>query len=279
MTRHPAIAPALVFTLALALASGEASPALARQDPGATKILLIGKDRDHPPATHEYMAECALLKTCLEQTPGVEAVVSNGWPTAPEAVEGVDAIVLYTANGGDVLLDPSHREQAERLAADGVGLVALHWGTGASAGNGPRYLELMGGWFSREIGSEIPVVDSAIRPADPSHPIARGWEATPMRDEYYIKLKHLDEARPVILAEVQGTDAPVGWIYERPGGGRSFGYVCGHFHHCFAIPAFRRSVVNGILWAAGLEVPEGGAPVEASEADLTLPPDPRVPGR
>ena len=100
-----------------------------------------------------------------------------------------------------------------------------------------------------------------------------------MRDEYYIKLRYLDGAAPVVLAEVRGEDYPVGWAFERPEGGRSFGYVCGHFHDCFTIPAFRRSVVNGILWAAGHEVPEGGAAVEASEADLTLPPDPRVPGR
>lgn len=274
MTRRTWLALATGLSLA---GSAPASAPAGAQDK-TTKILLIGKDRDHAPETHEYMAECALLETCLEQTPGVEAVASEGWPTEPGAFEGVDAIVLYTANGGDVLLDPSHREQADRLIADGVGLVALHWGTGAGEELGPRFLEVMGGWFNTAF-AEIPVVDSAIRPADPDHPIARGWQTTPMRDEYYIKLKHLDAAKPVVLAEVQGTDYPVGWVYERPDGGRSFGNVCGHFHDCFEIPSFRRSVVNGILWSAGLEVPEGGAPVEASEQDLTLPPDPRVPGR
>ena len=268
MNRH------LWTTLALALAF--ASPALAQDE--TTKVLLIGKDRDHPPKTHEYMSECALLKTCLEQTPGVEAMVSNGWPADPAAFEGVDVIVLYTAVGGDFLLDPAHREQAEQLIADGVGLVALHWGTGAGAEAGPRYLDVMGGWFNNEF-AEIPVVESAIRPADPDHPISRGWDTTPMRDEYYIKLRHLDGIKPVVLAEVKGADYPVGWVLERPDGGRSFGYVCGHFHDCFKLEAFRRSVVNGILWTAGVEVPEGGAPVEVSESDLTLPPDPRVPNQ
>ena len=245
---------------------------------GTTKVVLIGKDRDHPPRTHEYMAESRLLASCLEQSPGVEAVVSDGWPTDPSVLEDADAIVLYTAQGGDVLFDPGHREQAEQLLADGVGVVLLHWGTGASPGErGEKTLEAMGGWFHNSF-AEIPVVESAIRPADPDHPIARGWSETPMKDEYYIKLKHLDEAEPVVMAEVKGTDYPVGWVYERPGGGRSFGYVCGHFHECFTIPAFRRSVVNGILWAAGREVPEDGAPVEASEEDLALPPDPRADG-
>jgi type 1 glutamine amidotransferase len=264
--------------MALGLALTMTGPMAAiAQEEDTTRILLIGKDRDHPPETHEYMAECALLKTCLEQTPGVEATVSDGWPTDAGAFEGVDAIVFYTANAGDILLHPDRREQAEALIADGVGLVALHWATGASMENGPDYLKIMGGWFN-SMFSEIPVVDSAIRPADPDHPISRGWSDTPMRDEYYIKLKYLDEAKPVVMAEVQGTDYPVGWVYERPDGGRSFGYVCGHFHECFTIPEFRRSVVNGILWAADREVPEGGAPVEATEEDLTLPPDPRVSG-
>jgi len=265
MTRRSLLAIPVVLAAVSASAAEETA-----------KILLIGKDRDHAPRTHEYMHECGLLAKCLEQTPDVEAVVSNGWPTDPAVFEDLDAIVLYTANGGDVLFDPAHREQTEALLKDGVGIVALHWGTAASPGeNGERFLETMGGWFHNSF-SEIPVVDSSIRPVAPDHPICQGWETTPMRDEYYIKLKYLDEAKPVVMAEVQGVDYPVGWVYERPDGGRSFGYVCGHFHDCFRIPAFRRSVVNGILWAAGVEVPEGGAPVEASEADLELPPDPRV---
>jgi type 1 glutamine amidotransferase len=248
------------------------TPALASE---SVKVLLIGKDRDHPPRTHEYMSECNLLAKCLRQTPGVEAVVSNGWPTDPKVFEGVKAIVLYTAIGGDILHDPSRKEQVDRLLKEGVGIVALHWGTSASPGGpGEEYLKTMGGW-SHNSFSGIPVRDSTIRRIEPSHPIARGWSDTPMHDEYYINLRFLPEAKPLIVAEIDGKDYPVAWTYDRPDGGRSFGYVCGHFHDCFKIPAFRRSVVNGILWAAGVEVPEGGAPVDASEADFELPPDPR----
>lgn len=239
------------------------------------KVLLIGRGPDHPPQTHEYLFECRLLAKCLEQTPGVTAVVSDGWPTAPDAFDGVDAIVLYTAVGGDVLHDASRAEQVEELLASEVGLVALHWGTGASVDErGEASIRSIGG-FANLAFTGIPVVDSTIRPADPDHPICRGWSETPMHDEYYINLRFNPAIHPVIRAEVEGKDYTMGWTLERPGGGRSFGYVCGHFHDCFRLPAFRRSVVNGILWAALVEVPEGGAPVEATEADLTLPPDPR----
>ncbi|WP_169977636.1 ThuA domain-containing protein [Tautonia rosea] len=265
--------PRRFWMIALTLGAAIASTAVAQDE--TTNILLIGKDRDHPPKTHEYMAECALLAKCLEQTPGVKATVSDGWPTDADAFKDVDAIAFYTANAGDIFLNPAHREQAEQLLSDGVGLVALHWSTAANMENGPRWMEIMGGWFNPSF-SEIPVVESSIRPVAPDHPIARGWDETPMTDEYYIKLKYLDAAKPVVMTEVNGTDYPVGWVYERPDGGRSFGYVCGHFHDCFRIPAFRRSVVNGILWTAGVEVPEGGAPVDVTDQDLVLPPDPRV---
>src|SRR5438876_3153565 len=36
-----------------------------------TRILLIGKDRDHAFSHHEYMADCEILAKCLRQTPGV----------------------------------------------------------------------------------------------------------------------------------------------------------------------------------------------------------------
>ncbi len=239
------------------------------------KVLLIGRSPDHPPQTHEYLFECNLLAKCLEQTPGIEAIVSDGWPTDPATLDGVKAIVLYTAVGGDVLHDPSRAERVKKLLASDVGLVALHWGTGASVDErGDASIQSIGG-FANLAFTSIPVTDAEIEPADPDHPISRGWSKTPMHDEYYLNLRFNEAIHPVIRADVEGKSHTLGWTLERPGGGRSFGYVCGHFHDCFKIPAFRRSVVNGILWSAGVEVPEAGAPVGASEADLTLPPDPR----
>ena len=75
---------ALAVTLLVLCAGGDA------RTEEKSKIVLIGHDRDHPFGTHEYMADCRLLAKCLEQTPGVEAVVSNGWPwragSAPIAI-------------------------------------------------------------------------------------------------------------------------------------------------------------------------------------------------
>src|SRR5262249_14442339 len=115
------------------------------------KILLIGKDRDHAFTTHEYMADCELLAKCLKQTKGIETVVSNGWPKDEALLKDVKAIVLYTANGGNVLLGGPQRKQAEEMLKNGVGLTAIHWSTGAGKGEvGEQWQKTLGGWFSTD---------------------------------------------------------------------------------------------------------------------------------
>lgn len=257
-----------LFVLALCV------PVLSAAEP-ATKILLIGKDRDHPYRSHEYMAECRLLSKCLKQTPGVATVVSNGWPKDSAALADLDAIVLYTANGGDVLFGGPHRAQVKELLDDGVGLVAVHWSTGAtSEETGQPLLSALGGWFSTDF-SRLKVTNTKLRQPDSTHAIARGWSDYDLVDEYYLDLKFLPESQPMMTVEIEGEVFPVGWIYERPDGGRSFGFVCGHFHKNFGIDPFRRSIVNAILWAAHHDVPQEGAPAKIEPADMELPPDER----
>ncbi len=240
------------------------------------KILLIGKDRDHPFKTHEYMAECKLLAHCLEQTSGVETVVSNGWPMDLGILKDVKAIVLYTCNGGDVLLAGPHRKQVEDLLENGVGLTALHWGTGANKDVGEAWQQVLGGWFSTDFSKYL-VRTTRLQKADPPHPIGRGWTEYDLRDEFYIQLKFQPETKPVMKAVIDDQEYVLGWAYERPDSkrGRSFGFVCGHFHDNFGEKPFRQAIVNGILWTAGREIPEAGAPCEITPNHMELPPDTR----
>ena len=68
------------------------------------------------------------------------------------------------------------------------------------------------------------------------------------------------------------SDVTVGWVYERPDGGRAFGTTLGHPYKNFQIESFRRMIVNGILWSAHVDVPRAGAPVNVGEQFLKLPP-------
>jgi type 1 glutamine amidotransferase len=240
-----------------------------------TRILLIGKDLDHPRNTHTYMNDCELLAKCLRQTKSVETQVSNGWPKDQHVLKDVKAIVLDTRMGGTVLFrGPQHR-QVEEMLKKGVGVTAIHWATGAETPEGEQWLHTMGGWFNAERDgfSRYLVQTSKLHQADPAHPVCRGWKDYDLHEEYYFKLRFLPEAKPVITTVIEGTTYPVGWIYERPNSdrGRSFGFVGGHFHDNFADRAFRQAIVNGILWTAHIDVPENGAPISITSKDMELP--------
>lgn len=243
----------------------------------ATKILLIGKDLDHPRNTHTYMSDCELLGKCLRQTSGVATVVSNGWPKDPEALKDVKAIVLDTRLGGTLLFRGPQRHAAQEMLDKGVGITAIHWGTGAETPEGEPWLRAMGAWFNAERDgfSRYLVQSSKLHRSDPAHPICRGWKDYDLRDEYYFKLRFLPEAKSVMSTVIGGTEYPVGWVYERPNsnGGRSFGFVGGHFHDNFGEKAFRQALVNGILWTAHIEVPPEGAPSSIVAKDMELPPE------
>jgi type 1 glutamine amidotransferase len=263
----------LLLTLAAWLL---ASSALVAAEPKA-KILLIGKDLDHARNTHTYLSDCTLLAKCLRQTDGVETVVSNGWPTDPADVKGVTAIVLHTRLGGTVLFRGPQRRQVEELLKQGVGVTAIHWGTGAETPEGGPWLQTMGAWFNAEADgfSRYLVQTSKLRQTDSGHPICRGWSDFDLHEEYYFDLCFLPRARPIMSTAIEGKDYPIGWVYERrdANGGRSFGFVGGHFHDNFGITPFRQAVVNGILWTAHLDIPEKGAPIAITPKDMELPPE------
>ncbi len=46
------------------------------------------------------------------------------------------------------MLSDKNKSQAEALFKRGVGYTAINWATGANLLNGPRYEQLLGGWFN-----------------------------------------------------------------------------------------------------------------------------------
>jgi trehalose utilization protein len=61
----------------------------------------------------------------------------------------------------------------------------------------------------------------------------------------------------------------VAWAYERPNGGRGFGFTGGHFHRNWGHDDFRTLVLNAIAWCSKVQVPKGGVPsVKPTEAEL-----------
>ena len=61
-------------------------------------------------------------------------------------------------------------------------------------------------------------------------------------------------------AIANGEAQHVAWAYDRPDGGRGFGFTGGHVHANWADDNFRKIMLNAIVWTANVEVPEDGVP-------------------
>ena len=80
--------------------------------------------------------------------------------------------------------------------------------------------------------------------------------------------------RGVDAAAHPGRSEVMAWAFERPAGGRSFAFSGGHWYGNWLdspetpyAPAQRRVVAQGILWTAGVTIPDGGVAVDVDPAE------------
>jgi hypothetical protein len=253
-------------------------------DPNLTKIALVAGKMSHGPGEHEFFGGTALLMNLLKQTPGVFPVMArDGWPKNPKTFEGIKSVVFFMdGGGGHPIIQADHREVVAKLMDAGVGFVNLHYAVEYPKSQSDHILNWLGGYY--EQGFSTNPHWKADFASLPVHPITRGVKPFAIQDEWYFNIRFAPAAadvKPILKAtppddkrgtkdakEHPGREEIVAWVYERPNGGRSFGFTGGHFHRNWGDENFRRLVVNAILWTAHVEVPEGGAKVEMDPADL-----------
>jgi len=240
------------------------------------RVLLLGQKRDHPAGTHEYMAGLKVLAKCLERVPGVESTIIRAdepWPEGPGLLKRADGVVTYLGQGAKWLqVDPKRLEALQQLAARRGGIVALHWAIGAQdAKYIPRHIEIVGGCHGGP-DRRYTILEGEVQVADRQHPITFGVDDFRLHDEFYFKLKFAAKGRirPILRVPIEGKAEVVAWAFERPDGGRSFGFGGMHFHRNWQSAACRRLIVQGLLWTLELPVPKGGLPVDVAEEDLKL---------
>jgi type 1 glutamine amidotransferase len=247
--------------------------------PGAairTVVFLAGPD-SHGPWAHEHRRGSELLAAALRERDAATRTVMiyGGWPEDVAVFDNADAVVIYCDGGSSHLIN----EQLAVLRAwldDGVGVAALHYAVEVPKGSpsAQAMLEAVGGYF--ETDWSVNPHWTAHFSALPPHPVAEGVEPFAMKDEWYFNMRFVDRmtgVTPLLVAvppasTMERSDGPhsgnpavramvergqpqvLAWAYQRPGGGRGFGYTGGHFHANWEDDNARQLVLNAIEWVA-----------------------------
>ena len=258
-------------------------------------IVLVAGTRSHGPGEHEHNAGVQLLAKCLTGYPGVKVRMHlNGWPTNSGAFDGADTILLYMDGGdGHPVLKGERLNELDALMKKGVGFVAVHYAVEILKDKGgPQFLDWMGGYFE-PFYSVNPHWEANFKTL-PAHPVTRGVKPFKISDEWYYHMRFVEGMKGVtpILTdtppdktrgtpgstsirggnpEVQkhmGEAEHMAWAYQRPNGGRGFGFTGAHFHKNWGNDDFRKLVLNALLWTAKAEVPKDGVLSTITAEDL-----------
>jgi type 1 glutamine amidotransferase len=252
------------------------------EDAKPKRLLLVSQGPDgHPPGTHEYVAGQKLLAQSLAKAPGLEVTTSfadTDWAEGPELLGKCDGVVLFLSEGGKWMnADPRRKEALVRLAERGGGITGLHWAIGnKEAENIEIVLKLLGACHGGP-DRKYKVFAANVAVAAKNHPIAAGLTDFRVFDEFYYQLKRDPKASgftSLLTVNVPEEKEPqtVCWSWERPGGGRSFGFSGGHFLDNWRKPEYQRLFAQGILWTLEMKPPEKDfpAPLAAEEPLLRL---------
>ncbi|MEO7412606.1 MAG: ThuA domain-containing protein [Opitutaceae bacterium] len=304
--------PRFLSSLAITLALS-ASAILAADAP--KKIVFIAGPLDHgrPPA-HQYLAALEGIQYAFDTSPSLKGITTKLYKgqIPADLHELDDAAVIVIESSGDKVQGETHAifplhvtpdqknyppdvvarlEQFDRLMKKGVGLVVLHYAINVRHPIARKYfLDWVGGFHETDYSKTQLYSSWEIGVPNPNHPIARG--VTPWKigaEEFNLIQRLPEDPRRTLLftAMSQNATAPnaagakpdaMAWAVQREGGGRGFVYTGLHFHAYLSDPNNRTAILNGIAWAAGIEIPAGGIVGKMPEGFPTSVPAPPARG-
>jgi hypothetical protein len=163
----------------------------------------------------------------------------------------------------------------------GTGLAMLHYALVVPKEKaGSKFLEWIGGYYETH-WSVNPFWTGRFDKL-PRHPITRGVKPFAIHDEWYYHMRFVNGMQgvtPILTAQPpeatrlgkfgphsgnefvrsrKGQAEHTAWAYQRPGGGRGFGFTGAHYHWSFLNDDYRKLLLNAIAWIAGIEVPMDG---------------------
>jgi type 1 glutamine amidotransferase len=260
-----------------------AAPPCSAEKP-AKIVLISGKD-SHGSGAHNWGDGVRLLARALNDESGLNVQAEHHilWPRDASTLDDAATIVILADGGGGHLI-LSRLAAVGKLMDKGVGIVLVHYAVEVpkeKAGN--EFLKWTGGYF--ETHWSVNPHWTATFDKLPDHPVARGVKSFTLNDEWYYHMRFQEDMKgvvPILSAlppeeTLKRGDGPhsnnphvraavlerkepqhVAWAYQRPEGGRGFSTTGAHYHKSWDNDDFRKTVLNGIIWSAGMEVPQDG---------------------
>ncbi|MCB1231300.1 MAG: NPCBM/NEW2 domain-containing protein [Verrucomicrobiae bacterium] len=277
-----------LFLAALAIVLPSLAKAGPRDD-DKTVLCFVSHKTSHGFGAHEYAAGCRLIGQWLEESypdAKIESRYSINWPENPEAFfKDADSVIFFCSGGGGHLVN-GHVPEFDKVMRTGAGLACLHYAVEVPIGPSAKgMLAWMGGYFETDWS-----VNPTWKPkfeVFSDHPAANGLKPFEINDEWYFHMRFMGDMKGVtpILSAVapdetmsradgahSGNPAVrkavanhepqhVAWAYQRGSdyaNGCGFGFTGLHFHWNWEDDNFRKTVLNGVAWSAGLEIPKNG---------------------
>ena len=204
-------------------------------------IVLCAGPKDHGPGEHDYPLWQTRWARLLALAEGVNVSTSWDWP-APEQWRAAGVVVFYSDNPG---WDTNRAAELKAYLDRGGGAVFLHY-----AVDGHDQVEALAsstglawrGGFSKFRHGRL---DLKLEPS----PITAGMTNAQFVDESYWNLVGSLEDSQLVASNIEeGEPRPLMWT-RRPGAGRVFVSILGHFSWTFDDPLFRLMLLRGICWA------------------------------
>jgi type 1 glutamine amidotransferase len=254
------------------------------------KILFLAGPRDHgAPGRHEYERDLKTLATSLEQSTNLGGVTTQlilgALPRDLEAVRGAAAIVIDSSSdraeneihplfppnpstngrGYDADTEAYLKSLDELIRQNRIGVVIFHYASWAENWRAREYYLKWAGGLWVQIGSKNPVDQWSMKLEQKKHPVLRGVKPWEFRDEIFCRYFLPSDARRtnLLLASPKEDKQRIGpqiasWAYQRDDGGRGFVFGGLDFRDNLALDNYRKFLLNGIAWAAQIEIPRGG---------------------
>ncbi|CAN5483189.1 ThuA domain-containing protein [soil metagenome] len=260
-----------------------------------TKIVFLAEPKDHGvPGRHEYEKDLKVLAWCLENAINLSEIKTKIYVgKAPrDLTELKDASAIVILSSSDRLENETHPlfppepttdrrtydsetleylKEFDEIIRTGVGVAVFHYANWVENWTARRYyMDWIGGLWVQG-GSKNLKDQWSMSLKNKNHPVLRGIKPWSYYDEIFVRFLLPNDPNRTDLVIATPAESPVGpqvagWAYDREDGGRGFVYGGVDYHeNILKEEDYRKFLLNGIVWAAGIEVPAEGVVTKIPE--------------